>query len=172
MPSFTPIPGCILIPPWSSVVFRTVGPTFFNSTAVNMVVFCSSIYLLAFICAPLSSHAQRFRGGGGGAPPAGFSVPNAPGPSVASIPQSVQPSSIPVVPNPTVIQQNPNVVQTSPAAVQSNPIVVQQKAAVVQASPSPGNSTSSQASTASSSWGACTGSGIEIQWSGDVVSYS
>ena len=43
---------------------------------------------------------------------------------------------------------------------------------MVQASSSPGNSTPSQASTALSSWGACTGSGIEIQWSGDVVSYS
>lgn len=98
---------------------------------------------------------------------------------VASIPQFVQPSSVPVVPNPTVIWQNPNVVQPDPnmvrpkpTVVQSNPTVIQQKAAVVQASLSPGNSNPSQASTASSSGGACMGSRIEIQWSGDIASYS
>ena len=117
-----------------------------------MAGFHSFILLLALIAAPLSTYAQRGGHGGGGGPPAGYTPYNGyhPGPPASSAPEPVESSQAPAAPI-TTGGSNPSPVEST-----SNP--TQAAASTV---PSGGGG-----------GGSCTGSGMEIEWTGDAVSYS
>ena len=139
----------------SSIVVRTLSPTFFGSISVEMAGFHSFILLLALVVAPLSTYAQWGGGRGGGGPPAGFTAYTGSHygrPPTTATTATVEPTS-------TTATSNPPPVGTTSTTEGSNP--------------SPVVPTTSATSTASSGGGgSCTGSGMEIEWSGDSVSYS
>ena len=152
----------------SSTVVRTSSPTFFCSISVEMAGFHSFLLLLALVVAPLSTYAQR-GGGYGGGPPAGYTPYNGPHPGrpTSSAPAApVESSQSTAGSSPSPVEPTPN--PTQPASSTPNPTQP------ASSTPNPTQPTSSTApsSGGGSGGGSCTGSGMEIEWSGDSVSYS
>lgn len=119
-----------------------------------MAGFHSFILLLALVVAPLSTYAQHGgHGGGHGGPPAGYTPYNGnqPGrPTTSATAASVESSSTTEGSNPTAVEPTSNPTQL-----------------VESAAPS-----STGGGGGGGGGGSCTGSGMEIEWSGDSVSYS
>ena len=123
-----------------------------------MAGFHSFILLLALVVAPLSTYAQR--GGHGGGPPAGPPAGytpywgNRPGRPTTTAPAApAESSAAPAESSQSSEGSNPSPVESTPNPTQP----------VTSATPSSGGG---------GGGGSCTGSGMEIEWTGDAVSYS
>ena len=118
-----------------------------------MAGFHSFILLLALVVAPLSTYAQH-GGYGGGGPPAGFTPYNGnrPGRPTTTAPATTA-SAAPAESSQSSEGSNPSPVESTPNPTQP----------VASTTPSSGGG---------GGGGSCTGSGMEIEWSGDAVSYS
>ena len=114
-----------------------------------MAGFHSFILLLALVVGPLSTYAQRGGGWGGGGPPAGYTPYTG---SHYGRPTTTA-TAAPVGPTSTTEGSNPSPVE--PTTTATNP--------VTSTAPTSGGG---------GGGGSCTGSGMEIEWSGDSVSYS
>ena len=121
-----------------------------------MAGFHSFILLLALVVAPLSTYAQH--GGYGGGPPGGYH----PGRPTSSAPAA------PVESSSSTAGSNPSLVESSSSTAGSNPSPVEQSPSPTQ----PVASTTPSSGGGGGGGGSCTGSGMEIEWSGDAVSYS